>query len=109
MPGREDGAGSILAIMLVGALLAGFATVTLGTNIAITQQQLQAQTDSIALAAEDALRGVTTGYPCEMAGQFATSYMVKLEECRIVGFGVHVKTHSETMGIVFSAEASALP
>lgn len=115
MPGREAyqgperGAGSILGILLVLVSLAGFGALAAATNFAICQQRLQQQTDSIALAAEDSLRGITTGHPCDVAGQYATSYMVKLGECRILGFSVRVKTLTETMGIVFSAEASALP
>ena len=105
----ESGAGSILALLLVLAALAGFAGTEYVANLALTQQRVQSQTDSIALAAEDALRGITTGYPCEVAQKAATSYMVKLGECRILGFSVKVKTSTETMGIVFSAEASALP
>ncbi|MEY4000414.1 MAG: hypothetical protein RLZZ626_769 [Actinomycetota bacterium] len=107
--GTELGAGSILGILLLLVSLAGFGALAAATNFAISQQRLQQQTDSIALAAEDALRGITTGHPCDVAAQYATSYMVKLGECRILGFSVRVKTLTETMGIVFSAEASALP
>jgi hypothetical protein len=105
----ESGAGSILAIMLISTTLSAFSAATLAANLALTQQRLQVQTDSIALATEDALRGITSGFPCEVAAKYATSYMVRLEDCRILGVSVRVKTHTETMGIVFSAEASALP
>lgn len=105
----ESGAGSILAIMLILTTLAAFSAATLAANLGLAQQRLQSQTDSIALATEDALRGITAGFPCEVAAKYATSYMVRLEDCRILGFSVRVKTLTETMGIVFSAEASALP
>jgi len=95
--------------MLIVTTLAAFSAATLAANLVLTQQRLQSQTDSIALATEDALRGITTGFPCEVAAKYATSYMVRLEDCRILGFSVRVKTLTETMGIVFSAEASALP
>lgn len=75
----------------------------------LRQERLQAVTDSAALAADDALRGFTTGFPCDIARAIARENMVILDECRIVGFEAFVNLQSQGMGIVLNASARAGP
>lgn len=107
--GPETGSGSILALALIGATLAGF----VGSNLAVyrlfAQEKLQAQADQIALAAADSVRGLTTGFPCELAGQFAHMYMVKIAFCRIVDFECLLRLQSDRLGIRLEATARAGP
>ena len=105
----ESGSGSILALALIGATLAGL----VGSNLAVyrlfAQEKLQAQADQIALAAADSVRGLTTGFPCEVAGQFAHMYMVKIAFCRIVEFECLLRLQSDRLGIRLEATARAGP
>ena len=75
----------------------------------LRQERLQAVADSAALAADDALRGLTTGFPCDIATTIARENMVILDECRIVGFEAFVNLRSQGMGIVLNASARAGP
>ena len=106
---NEAGAGTILTfsvlIVIVGILSAGsFFSLHLLVNT-----RLQATTEAIALAATDALRGLSSGYPCIVAKDIATNSQLVLERCRIVGFEVFIETSSESFGIVHTARARAGP
>lgn len=70
-------------------------------------ERLQVLADEIALTAVDALRGLTIGYPCELAAQIAQENMVKLDECRIVGFDVTITVSAKSIGMVHFASATA--
>jgi hypothetical protein len=75
----------------------------------LANTRAQATTEAIALAATDALRGVSSGYPCIVAKDIATNTQLVLERCRIVGFEVFIETSSESLGIVHKARARAGP
>jgi secretion/DNA translocation related TadE-like protein len=103
------GAGTILALSVL-VLILGFFTIAsvLGTQIlAFTRNQ--ALTESMALAAADALRGVSSGNPCSVAKDIARDRQIVLERCRIVGFEVFIETSLETFGVVLKARARAGP
>lgn len=90
----ESGAGSILGLAI---LISCFAIFSLGSLLGqqlLGLARLQAQTDAIALAAADALRGISTGYPCIVAKDIAAINRVVLQRCRIVGFEVFIETSS---------------
>jgi hypothetical protein len=106
---NDAGAGTFLAfgvlIVIVGIFSAGsFFSLHLLVNT-----RLQATTEAVALAATDALRGVSSGYPCIVAKDIATNSQVVLERCRIVGFEVFIETSFESWGIVHKARARAGP
>jgi len=93
-------------------VLAGLAGLV-GSNLAvyrlIAQEKLQAEAEQIALAGADSVRGLNTGYPCEVADQFAHMYMVKIAFCRIVDFECFLRLQSERFGIRLEATARAGP
>lgn len=105
----EMGSGTMLGLGLVAALLLSL----IGSNLAVyrlfAEQKLQAQADQIAIAAADSARGLATGYPCEVADQFAHMYMVKIAFCRIVEFECFLRLQSERFGIRLEASARAGP
>lgn len=105
----ESGSGTILGL---GVVL-GAVTLLLASNLAVyrlvAQEKLQAQADQIAVAAADSVRGLATGYPCEVADQFAHMYMVKIAFCRIVDFECFLRLQSERFGIRLEATARAGP
>jgi hypothetical protein len=75
----------------------------------LANTRLQAATEAIALAATDALRGVSSGYPCIVAKDIAVNNRLVLDRCRIVGFEVFIETSLELTGIVHKAKARAGP
>lgn len=104
---RDAGSGSVLAIALVGA--SALALVTIGTlgRLAIESIRLQRVVDLAAIAANQTLRGLNTGLPCQNAEAIFTLNMVKGDKCLIVGDDTKVAAHLELMGIVLVATATA--
>lgn len=103
------GSGTVLVL---GVVFACTALLGITQTVAIHMleaQRLQAKADAVAVAATDALRGLSFGFPCEVAQQMANGNMVKLAECRIVGFEVFISLQRQVMGIVLIANARAGP
>jgi hypothetical protein len=106
---NEAGAGTILALGLLISTLGIFSAGSLISLHLLVNTRLQATTEAIALAATDALRGVSSGYPCIVAKDIAANHQLVLERCRIVGFEVFIETSSELTGVVHKARARAGP
>jgi secretion/DNA translocation related TadE-like protein len=106
---NDRGAGTILAISILIVFFALFSASSLISTQLLGFTRLQATTNSIALAAADALRGVSTGNPCIVAKDIAGNSQLVLERCRIVGFEVFIETNMETLGVVHQARARAGP
>lgn len=105
----DSGSGTIMAVAVIGLSVATFSlTQTIAQNL-LADARLVATTEAAALAADDALRGLTTGFPCEIAKEIAAENVAILDECRIVGFEAFVKLHTQSMGIVLNASARAGP
>ena len=105
----EAGSGTVLSLAVIALSVACFGlTQTVALHL-LAGARLTAIAESAALSADDALRGLITGYPCEIAKEIAAENMVILDECRIVGFEAFVKLHVESMGIVLNATARAGP
>ena len=105
----DGGAGTILAISILIVFFFFFSAYSLVSTQLLGFTRLQATTNSIALAAADALRGVSTGNQCIVAKDIASNNQLVLERCRIVGFEVFIETNMETLGIVQKARARAGP
>ena len=105
----ERGSGTILALGILMGILGMFSAGSFFGYHMLENTRLQATTDSMALAATNALRGVSSGYPCIVAKDIAAKAQVELERCRIVGFEVFIETSLDTSGIVHRARARAGP
>jgi secretion/DNA translocation related TadE-like protein len=106
---REAGSGTVLSLALIALSVSCLGiTQTVALHL-LVGARLNAVAESAALSADDALRGLITGYPCEIAREIASENMVILDECRIVGFEAFVKLHVDSMGIVLNATARAGP
>lgn len=82
----ERGAGTVVALALVGVIV-GIALLLVNvTNRSIQQARLNASTDNAAVAAADALRGLVAGYPCDVARQLAP-----VTHCELVGNDVLIE------------------
>jgi len=107
--GRDSGSGTVLSLAMVALSVTCLGvTQTIALHL-LSGARLTAIAESAALSADDALRGLITGYPCEIAKEIAVENMVILDECRIVGFEAFVKMHVDSMGIVLNATARAGP
>lgn len=106
---NDRGSGSVLTLAVIALSLACLATTEIVALNLLTQARLNEVADSAALSADDALRGLITGFPCEIARTIAGENMAILDECRIVGFEAFVKVHVQSMGIVLNASARAGP
>ncbi len=103
------GSGTILGLGLVAGILAGLISANIAANWLVSAQKLQSQADLIALAAADSARGLTTGFPCQTAGQMAHIYMVSLDSCRIVGFESFIRLSLAGIGPTLEATSRAGP
>ena len=103
------GSGSILGFGIISAVL-GIMTMSLAVSAqSLAIARLQTQTDNAALAAEDVLRGLAIGYPCETAEQVVQGFGGTLETCHIVSSDIYISVRQQVMGIVHRVHARAAP
>lgn len=83
----ERGAGSVLAIGLIAAILA-VVTVSAAPLVRLLEvHRLQVMADSAVIAAADALRGLVAGSPCDVARQVSSS----IYSCEVIGHDVRIE------------------
>ena len=82
----ERGAGTVVALSLVAAIVIIALLILNVTNRSLQQARLNIETDNAAIAAADALRGLVAGYPCEVAKELApvTSCVVQGSDLLII-------------------------
>lgn len=101
----DSGAGSALMVGFIAVAVGLLGLVSVQTTAAIEQVRLQAHTDQIALMAEDAQRGLITGFPCEIAEREASRFALTLDTCRILNSETWIVLKSDRLGIVMTARA----
>lgn len=105
----ERGAGSVLAVAVLGAMmLAGGATV-LGLGALAAQQGVQSAADAAALAAADTLSGRAAGYPCDNAARAAALDQASVTRCDTDGLVAVVAVSRGWSRLELSARARAGP
>ncbi len=105
----DRGSGSILGFGIISAVL-GIMTMSMAVSAqSLAIARLQTQTDNAALAAEDVLRGLAIGYPCETAEQIVQGFGGTLETCHIVSSDIYISVRQQVMGIVHRVHARAAP
>ena len=104
---NERGSGTVLGLTLVLLSVLTFALFQVPLQDVYELARLQNAADSAALAAEDSLRGLTTGIPCEVAGVVVAANAAKIESCRIMGNTVYLSVRSLAAGAPIVAEALA--
>ena len=105
----EAGSGTVLSVALIATLVATLAFSQAAFGFTHTRLKNQSLADQIAVAAADSVRGLSSGFPCEVAKDLATRNKVTLDECRIVGFESYIRIHTEMFGIPLTARARAGP
>lgn len=109
MPGRDDGAGSVLAIAIVAAMvLLAMAAIPLYVVLA-TRSAVAGAADAAALAAADVRVGVVGGFPCDVAAQVAAANNVILHSCEVDGYIATVAVERSVLGFSVVCRATAGP
>lgn len=90
----ERGAGTVLAAGLALTVLLVMAVVLLFAQAAVFAGRAASAADLAALAAADALRGLTEGEPCTVALQVAARHGAALVSC-VEGAGQTVEVRTE--------------
>lgn len=79
----EEGSGTVLAVGIIAALLI-LVTVIIGfAGVSMANRRAAQAADLAALAAADALRGITPGDPCDVAAQVARDNNANLVGCAL--------------------------
>ncbi len=108
-PRDDHGAGAVLAIALVMAVVVvGLAGVTLAAAVS-GRQHLIGAADLAALAAADAASGAIPGAPCEVAAAVARGNGARLMGCEANGLVLSVTVSGSFAGIPITAAARAGP
>jgi secretion/DNA translocation related TadE-like protein len=105
----DRGSGTVLALAAVALAISLFGLGQVIAQNMLLQQRVQLVTETMALGAADALRGLNSGFPCPVASHIGQISSVELDRCRIVGFEVFISAHAQGVGIVLSASALAGP
>lgn len=105
----EAGSGTVLSVALIATLVATVAFSQAAFSFTHTRLKNQTIADQIAVAAADSVRGLSGGYPCEVAKDLAVRNKVTLDECRMSGFESFIRIHSDLFGIPLGARARAGP
>lgn len=105
----ETGAGSVLAVGILGALIAVLlATLPVVTLFAAHQRAANAA-DAAALAAADTASGRLPGFPCETARMVAAHNAASLGTCSVEGLTVLVDATVDTAFGAITVAARAGP
>jgi secretion/DNA translocation related TadE-like protein len=105
----ERGSGTVLVVALVGAVVCLVAALAVPLQLVVQQARLQASVDQAAIDANHALRGLITGYPCNVAKTVLHINMATTGKCSIVGEVTRVDASVNVAGIVLTATAWAGP
>ena len=106
---KEEGSGSILAIGILSAVVILAATSIPLYAVLATKSQTQAAADAAALAAADVRRGVTGGFPCDVAERVARANKAELTECELDGYIATVEVARHVLGFELRSTATAGP
>ncbi|WEO78025.1 hypothetical protein BJQ94_03010 [Cryobacterium sp. SO2] len=105
----DRGSGSVLAVALLGAIVALTVLLLPVLGLLVVAGQLRTAADATALAAADTASGLLPGVPCESAQRTATLNAVELSGCEVDGLIATVTTTRVAAGFLLSARARAGP
>ena len=107
---REDGAASVLAVGIVGAMTALAVGLLALLGVFVVSQRAANAADAAALAAADAMSGAVAGVPCRLANAIAARNGSRLVACDGDGAVASVTVVIESVpGFAVTASARAGP
>ena len=107
--GGERGAGSVLAVAIVGVLIALTVLALPLYSVLSRKQAVGGAADAAALAAADVRVGIVPGEPCAVAASVAEANGAELSACAVDGLVVTVAARTRVLGFVVEAAATAGP
>ncbi|MDQ0574587.1 Rv3654c family TadE-like protein [Agromyces albus] len=107
--GDEGGAASVLALGIVGAIVALTIAVVPMLTVFVASQRAANAADAAALAAADATSGAVPGVPCQLAGHVAARNGATLGACEARGPAASVTVTVSVLGFELDASARAGP
>ena len=105
----ERGAGSILVVAILAAMVSLCALAVPLCSVLVVKQLAAGAADAAALAAADVAVGRASGIPCTVAGQVAAANATSLTACAPDGLVVTVRVEKEVLGFAVVASATAGP
>ncbi len=105
----EAGAGSPLAVAVVGAILSMVLLLVPLYSVLGTRSLAMGAADAAALAAADVAIGIVPGIPCEAAASVARVNHAMVTGCQVDGVIVTVRVSVAILGLPVSATATAGP
>ena len=105
----DRGAASVVAVGIVGAVVALTALVVPAAATFVVSQRAANAADAAALAAADAASGAVPGIPCDLAAEAAARNGASLASCRVEGPVATVSVAIVSLGMTLDAVARAGP
>jgi secretion/DNA translocation related TadE-like protein len=105
----ERGAGSVLAVAIVAAMVCVAAMAIPLYSVLVRKQAVAGAADAAALAAADVRVGILAGEPCSVAGEVAAANGFELAGCALDGLVVTVVVRASVAGFPLAATATAGP
>lgn len=106
--GRERGSGTVLAAGLALVVMTAMAVMLLLAQSAVLASRAATAADLAALAAADALRGITTGEPCTVASEVSARHAATVTSCvKGTGQTVDVRTELNERSLLGAATGDA--
>lgn len=105
----EHGAGSVLVLGVVGAVLTVTAALVPVLAVLVHSQSAANAADAAALAAADAVTGAVPGDPCGLARTVARRNGAHVVACEIVDAEASITVELHVLGLEVSARARAGP
>lgn len=106
---NDRGAGSIMAIGIVSALVLLSSTAIPLYAVLAARSSVAGAADAAALAAADVRVGVVGGVPCAVAAEVAAANGVSLTACELDGYVATVAVERAVLGLRVTSRASAGP
>lgn len=107
--GSDKGSGTVLAVAVIGALLALICTLMPLLAGFAASQSVGGAADAAALAAADVASGLIPGVPCEAAQRAAALGGAHLDSCTLDGVVATVSVSRTVAGMRAQAQARAGP
>ena len=108
-PGDDTGAGSVLAIAIMSALLIVTSTMVPVGALLLADRRASGAADAAALAAADGAVGLVAGSPCDLARTVAAANGAAVQRCEVDGLVVTVRTTVPVLGFSIAGRATACP
>jgi secretion/DNA translocation related TadE-like protein len=105
----DDGAGSVLAVAVIGAVLAMTVLLVPLYTVLAARVRAEGAADAAALAAADVAIGIAPGIPCAVAAAVAEANGATVTECHADGVIVTVGVSTTVLGFPVRSAATAGP